>query len=90
MMVLGLLGTTSSVKQKMGICLRGHTSLLEKGTAGSPRDGRADLAANIQPSEKKKTKLCHNLIVTNWNSSPAYAFQNIIEIPDSEQFEERF
>lgn len=30
MMVLGLLGTTSSVKQKMGICLRGHTSLLEQ------------------------------------------------------------
>lgn len=25
-----LLGTTSSVKQKMGICLRGHTSLLEQ------------------------------------------------------------
>lgn len=43
------------------------------------------------PAElEKKTKLCHNLIVTNWNSSPAYAFQNIIEIPDSEQFEERF
>lgn len=82
MMVLGLLGTTSSVKQKMGICLWGHTSLLEQepqapretdGATSAKHSAGRDGGGKRKRRKKKKRCLAfpRSLDVTNWNSSRA-------------------